>query len=94
MNKAELIDHIADDTGHPKTQVERVLRSYEMAVIATLRQDQEVRLAGFGIFSRQDRPATTGRNPRTGEPVEIAAKRVCKFKPAAGLNAALAAHAG
>lgn len=93
MNKAELIDTIS--TGLPnisKADIQQVVDLLPRAIIAALKVGEEVRYSGFGIFSRQDRPATTGRNPRTGEPVQIAAKRVCKFKPAAGLNAALAAE--
>lgn len=89
MTKSDLIDTIAADTGLTKADVDRVLRGYERGITDALKLGQEVRLAGFGTFSRQDRPASEGRNPRTGEKIAIAAKRVVKFKPSKALSDAL-----
>jgi DNA-binding protein HU-beta len=80
MNKAELIDKIAEDTGITKVQANDVLDSFTNAVTASLKKGDRVTLVGFGTFSVSDRAARNGRNPQTGEVIKIKARKVPKFK--------------
>ncbi|MBS1687342.1 MAG: HU family DNA-binding protein [Bacteroidetes bacterium] len=80
MNKAELIDKIAKDSGITKTQANEALDSFTNSVVATLKKGDRVTLVGFGTFSVSDRSARNGRNPQTGEVIKIKARKVPKFK--------------
>lgn len=80
MNKAELIEAIAKDTGMAKTQINEMLSSFTNTVINTLKGGDKVTLVGFGTFSVSKRAARTGINPRTKAPIKIKAKKVPKFK--------------
>lgn len=80
MNKAELIDQIAADSGITKTQAGTALESFTGAVISTLKKGETVTLVGFGTFSVSQRAARNGRNPQTGETIKIKASKVPKFK--------------
>ena len=83
--KKELIDSIAHRAGVKKSDAELVLNVIERALLA----GQPVTLHGFGTFELKKRDARTGRNPRTGEPVEIAASTTVTFKPAKALKDSL-----
>lgn len=90
MNKAELIDKLAEKTGLVKKQVEDVLQGFEDTVIETLKGDGEVTLTGFGTFMAKERSARTGVNPQNPtEKIQIAAVRVPKFKAGKSLKDAL-----
>jgi DNA-binding protein HU-beta len=89
MNKAELIDAIAADVGSSKATAGKVLDSIIGTVTKTLKKGNSVALAGFGTFSVAKRKARTGRNPQTGRPIKIAAKKVAKFKAGAKLAKAV-----
>ena len=80
MNKAELIDKIAKDSGITKTQANEALDSFTNAVVDSLKKGDRVTLVGFGTFSVSERSARNGRNPQTGEVIKIKARRVPKFK--------------
>ena len=82
MNKAELISALADKTGKPQTEVKRFLEAFT----ETLSKGDKVTLIGFGTFDVQNVPARTGRNPRTGEPLKIKAKKKPRFKAGAELS--------
>ena len=86
MNKAELIAKLADDAGITKTQANATIDSFVSAVTKTLKGGGKVTLVGFGTFSVTKRAARTGRNPRTGKEIKIAAKKVVKFKAGADLS--------
>ena len=88
--KKELIDSIAKRTGVKKSDAELVLNA-TLAEIerSLLLAGQPVTLHGFGTFELKKRDARTGRNPRTGEPVEIAASTTVAFKPAKALKDSL-----
>ncbi len=79
MTKAELIAKIAEKAKLTKAQAESALAAFECAVTTELVNDGKITLAGFGTFSTVSKEARTGRNPQTGQPLEIAAKRVGKF---------------
>ena len=89
MNKTELIEHIAAKSDISKAAAGRALESIVDAVKKTLKKGNTVTLVGFGTFSVGKRAARTGRNPRTGEALKIAAANVPKFTPGAAFKAAL-----
>ncbi len=86
MNKAELIGSIADKSGLSKADAGRALDAFVSSVSDALSSGDRISLVGFGSWSVDERGARTGRNPRTGEEIQIAAKNVVKFKPGAGLS--------
>jgi len=89
MNKQELIAAVADHSGLTRGDASKVLESMFDVVTATLKRGDEVRLVGFGTFSVSRRKASTGRNPRTGEPMKIAASSQAKFKAGKNLKDAV-----
>jgi DNA-binding protein HU-beta len=86
MNKFELIEALANDAGVTKTIAAEVLESFIKNVTKTLKKKGEVRLVGFGTFTTSKRKATTGRNPRTGATIKIAASIQPKFKAGKALK--------
>lgn len=80
VNKGELIEHIAKQADLSKAAASRALEAVIGGVRTTLKKGGTVSLVGFGTFSVTKRAARTGRNPRTGESVEVVAKRVPFFK--------------
>ena len=80
MNKAELIDAVANSTGLGKSDSASAVESVFSNIISTLQRGGTVSLVGFGSFSVSHRSARMGRNPRTGETITIAASRAPKFK--------------
>ena len=80
MNKQELIDVISDKTSCSKKDVTNILNTMQDVIIDTLKSNDKVQLTGFGTFETANRNARTGRNPMTGETVQVKAKRVPKFK--------------
>ncbi|MCX7114038.1 MAG: HU family DNA-binding protein [Proteobacteria bacterium] len=81
MNKSELIDSIADKTSQTKADAAKVLDALLETIEATVAGGDKVHLVGFGTFEPQHRAARAGRNPQTGEPLEIAEATVPKFTP-------------
>jgi len=90
MNKQALIDWVNEEIGGTKAQAERVVNGLFEAITNSLKKGDEVTIAGFGAFTAKMRAARTARNPRTGEPVQVPAKRVPKFKAAKALKDAVA----
>jgi len=89
MNKGELIDKIAKDAKISKVQASNALNSALDGVVLTLKKGSKVTLVGFGTFSVSSRKARTGRNPQTGAPLKIPAKKVTKFVAGAELKKAV-----
>jgi DNA-binding protein HU-beta len=85
MNKAELIDAIANDSKLSKADAGRALDATITAISKSLKKGDRVALVGFGTFSVTKRAARTGRNPQTGKTIQIKAKKVAKFKAGAEL---------
>ena len=81
MNKAEVIDKIVAQTDLSKAEVEKVVSCFFETVKSTLKGKQNVRLVGFGTFSANERKARTGRNPQTGQQIQIPSCYYPKFKP-------------
>lgn len=89
MNKAELIATLAETSGVSKKDTEQVLNAFIATVQKTLKQDGKVQIPGFGSFEVRERAARSGRNPLTGEAIEIAAAKVPAFKAGKGLKDAI-----
>jgi DNA-binding protein HU-beta len=89
VNKSELIDHVAKKTGMPKTKAGEAVEAIFDGIKTSLKKGGEVRLVGFGTFSVAKRAATTGRNPRTGEKINIPASKQPKFKAGKDLKEAV-----
>ena len=89
MNKSELVAHIATSAGLTKAQATAALQAFETSVIDTLANGGEVTLIGFGTFKVTDRAARTGRNPKTGEELQISASKVPTFKAGKALKEAV-----
>ena len=81
MNKQELIAAVAEQTGLARNDAAKAIESLLDTIIAQLKKGDEVRMVGFGNFSVSRRKASTGRNPRTGEPMNIKATSQPKFRP-------------
>ena len=86
MNKAELVAKMAEGAGITKVQAEKALATFTCVVSCALRENDNVTLVGFGTFRVLKRAARTGRNPQTGKPLKIAAKKVGKFTPGKDLK--------
>jgi DNA-binding protein HU-beta len=80
---------MAKDAGISKAVADTALRSCIDSITNSLKTGQSVAIAGFGIFSVASRAARTGRNPQTGEPIEIKASQVPRFKPGKALKDAV-----
>lgn len=89
MNKTELIEKIAVGSGLTKTDAKKALDATVEAIKETLIAGDKIALVGFGTFSVNERPAREGINPATKEKIQIAAKKVAKFKAGAELADAL-----
>lgn len=89
MNKQDLVAKVADAADLPKTKAAAAVEAVVDAIKGSLKQGDAVRLVGFGTFSVADRAATTGRNPRTGEPIKIPASKQPKFKAGKDLKEAV-----
>ncbi|MBT3434479.1 MAG: HU family DNA-binding protein [Nitrospinaceae bacterium] len=89
MNKGDLINAIADETDMNKAGAEAVLNAFVSSVTGALKGGDKVTLTGFGTFSISNRAARMGRNPKTGESIQIKASKVPKFKAGAGLKDAV-----
>lgn len=81
MNKTELIAAVAENTGMAKTEAKKAVDAAIEALAAALAAGDRVALPGLGTFNITERGERIGKNPRTGEQITIAAKKVIKFKP-------------
>lgn len=88
MNKTQLVEKIAADADLSKASAGRALDALIDTVTETLQADDQVALVGFGTFSVRTRAARTGRNPKTGEEIQIAEAKVPAFKPGKALKEA------
>lgn len=89
MNKSELVDAIAVNSGLTKADAKKALEGFITATSETLQKGDKIALVGFGSFSVTERSARKGKNPRTGEVIDIAAKKSVKFKAGSELSGAL-----
>ena len=89
MNKGELVEKIAKDARVSKVQGANALNAALDGITLSLKKGNKVTLVGFGTFSVSSRKARTGRNPQTGSPLRIPAKRIAKFVPGSDLKRAV-----
>ena len=89
LNKQELISVVADEADLPKAKAGEIVDAVFGAIERALKNRQEVRLVGFGTFVTASRKAAKGRNPRTGEEIEIPASTSVRFKPGKTLKTAV-----
>ncbi|BCA91996.1 MAG: HU family DNA-binding protein [Pseudomonadota bacterium] len=89
MNKSELIEAIAASADIPKAAASRALDAMVESVTDSLKKGESVSLVGFGTFAIKERAARTGRNPQTGQPIEISAAKVPSFKAGKALKDAV-----
>ncbi|MDE0243662.1 MAG: HU family DNA-binding protein [Candidatus Kaiserbacteria bacterium] len=82
MNKANLVEKIQDDTGSTRSEAERIVETLFDSIIDEVKKGETVSIAGFGIFEAKERAARTGRNPKTGETIQIKASVSPKFRAA------------
>ena len=80
MTKADLIDLVASKADIPKQKAEDIVNGVFDDIVAALKNGDKVNISGFGTFSVSERKARTGRNPKTGESIQIASSRAAKFK--------------
>ncbi len=86
MNKAELIEEMAEEANLSKVDAKKALEALTNAATKALKKGDKVALIGFGTWSVSKRAARTGRNPQTGATINIAAKKVVKFKAGTALS--------
>jgi DNA-binding protein HU-beta len=89
MNKTELVEALASGSGLTRAAASRVLETFMDTITEVLKKGDQVVIPGFGSFSTGNRSARTGRNPQTGKPIQIKARRVAKFKAGKNLSEAV-----
>lgn len=89
MNKTDLINTVADAAELNKSAASRAVDAVFETIVSGLKEGESVTVSGFGTFTTTDRAARLGRNPRTGESIEIAASKSPKFKAGKGLKDAV-----
>lgn len=89
MNKAELVSAMAEKTGLTKKDAEASLNAFTDVVAEELKKGEKIQLVGFGTFEVSERAARMGRNPSTGEAIQIAATKTAKWKPSSSWKAEL-----
>lgn len=89
MNKTELIDSIASEASITKAAATKAIEALVGGIERSLKKGNKVTLVGFGTFGISKRKARTGRNPQTGEPIKINAKKVVRFKAGKALETSI-----
>lgn len=89
MNKGELVDAVAKDAKITKAEAQAAVDSVVTNITKALKKGKKVTLVGFGTFATSKRSAREGRNPQTGKPIKIPAKKVAKFAPGKALKDAI-----
>ena len=89
MTKADLVNAMAEKAGLSKADAEGALKAFTESVSSALKAGEKVALVGFGTFSVGERAARTGKNPQTGQQIQIAAAKVPKFKAGKALKDAV-----
>jgi len=89
MTKADLIESSANKVELPKQSIEEIINGLFNDITSALKNGDKINISGFGTFSVSHRKARTGRNPKTGETIQIASSRAAKFKAGKALKEAL-----
>lgn len=79
MNKTEFIERVAEEAGGPKGEAQKYFEAFENVIVSALKGGDEVRITGFGKFYVREQKAREGRNPQTGEKMQISASRTPAF---------------
>ena len=90
MNKSQLIEAVASELGGSKAAASRAIEAVITSITRGVNKDNAVTITGFGTFAKKDRPARTGRNPSTGEPLDIKASKTVSFKASDSLKKTVA----
>ena len=94
LTKAEMAEKLFDELGLNKREAKEVVELFFEEVRASLEENEQVKLSGFGNFDLRDKSQRPGRNPKTGEEIPITARRVVTFRPGQKLKARVEAYAG
>lgn len=86
MNKAQLVQHVAEELGTSRPEAERAVKAVFDSIMLGIKYDGSVGISGFGTFNRKVRAARRGRNPRTGELMHISESTTVSFKPGGHLK--------
>ncbi|MBS7315561.1 MAG: HU family DNA-binding protein [Clostridiaceae bacterium] len=89
MNRSEMIDILAEKVGFSRKDIERILNEMNNITVETLAKGEKVAFSGFGSFEVRSRAAHTGRDPRTGEQIDVAETRTVAFRPGKVLKSAI-----
>ena len=89
MNRSEMIDILAEKVGFSRNDIERILNEMNSITVETLAKGEKVAFSGFGSFEVRSRAAHTGRDPRTGEQIDVAETRTVAFRPGKVLKSAI-----
>ncbi len=89
VNKRDIAETVSEKTGLKKAEAAAVVGTVIEAIVSALKLGDKVQISGFGTFMIRERAARTVRNPRTGEPVEVAASKAVVFRPSKGLKEAV-----
>jgi DNA-binding protein HU-beta len=89
MNKLELVEHVAGELDLSKAKAAEAIEAVLEGITRAVAKGDEVRLVGFGTFSMKERAASKGRNPSTGQEIDIPASKSVRFKPGAALKEAV-----
>ncbi len=89
MKKSEFVEKVAEEAGLTKADATKAVDAFQKVVTNELSKGNKIPLVGFGTFDVSERAAREGRNPRTGETVQIAARKAVTFKPGAALKDAV-----
>ena len=94
LTKAEMAEKLFEELGLSKREAKEVVELFFEEVRASLEENEQVKLSGFGNFDLRDKSQRPGRNPKTGEEIPITARRVVTFRPGQKLKARVEAYAG
>jgi len=86
VNKAELVEEVVNETGLTRRTAREAVNTITSVITDALARGEKVTLVGFGTFKVMERKARTGRNPQTGQTIQIPAKKAPKFRPGKGLR--------
>jgi len=86
VNKAELVEELVNETGLTRRTAREAVNTVTSVITDALARGEKVTLVGFGTFKVMERKARTGRNPQTGQTIQIPAKKAPKFRPGKGLR--------
>ena len=89
MTKADIIDNIYEKVGLTRTDIAKIVESVFDIMKETVQREGSIMISGFGVFATRNKRARRGRNPQTGDRMEISPRRILTFKPSPALNASV-----